>query len=324
MYGGLTNALHFLLKGKFIENPTNVCPYHHTNFLLSVGSIWAFQENLCFFVDERGPNPSKLAARDPPQHNIDPFLERYFEPIGLPRNHKLVKKAFEESKFAEPGYNQIQFHEFGKFSGGILDRDDPVRHTLRDIEALYIYNKDNIWIKKYMIRRMFRILPMLRENACARLKKLGLDEEYLAMSIRRGDKSLEYELDTTLQPYMDKAEIAIRTHFDGRVPTIFVASDDCGVMVEVRELRPDWRFVGECDNASESNGFVIAETKQWTTVQTDQHYEKFVTEMIALASAKYFIGISTTNVALWVYFMRHFEATDDSWAFVDNNDMIPH
>jgi hypothetical protein len=41
--------------------------------------------------------------------------------------------------------------------------------------------------------------------------------------------------------------------------------------------------------------------------------------MIALASTKYFIGISNTNVALWVYFMRHFDEDDDSWAFVDND-----
>ena len=291
--------------------------------MLCEGSIWAYEENMCFFVDERGPTQSKLATRTPPQENIDPFLERYFEPIGLPRSHKLVEKAFEKSNFAEPGYNQIQYHEFGKFSGGILDRYDPLRHQVRDIETLHLYSKDNIWVKKYLLRRMFRILPVLRQTACKRLKNLGLDEEYMAMSIRRGDKSLEYELDSTLQPYIDKAEIGIKTHFNGKPPTIFVASDDCGVMKEVRELRPEWRFVGECDNASESNGFVIAETKTWTYEQTDSHYEKFVTEMIALASAKYFIGISNTNVALWVYFMRHFDATDDSWAFVDR-DMLPH
>ncbi len=91
----------------------------------------------------------------------------------------MVQDAFENSKFAEPGYRQIQFHEFGKFSRGILDRNDPLRHKLRDIEALYLYNKDNIWVKKYMLRRMFRILPGLRETACARLKRLGLDNEYM-------------------------------------------------------------------------------------------------------------------------------------------------
>ena len=234
-----------------------------------------------------------------------------------------MKQAFNQELFAEPGYNQIQYHEYGKFSGGILPRNDPIRHKNRSIESLFSYNKENIWTKKWMLRRLFRILPKMRDIACSRLAKLGLDEEYIALSIRRGDKSIEFELDTSLQPYIDKAETAVRTHFGGIVPKIFVASDDCSVMKDIRELRPTWEFVGECDNATEDNGFVIAETLHWSLEQTDKHYEKFITEMIALASAKYFIGISNTNVALFVYFMRHVDATDDTWEFVDG-DKIPH
>jgi hypothetical protein len=275
-------------------------------------------------VDERGPTQSKLAAREPPQQNIDPFLERYFEPIGLPRNHQKVEDAFRHHKFAEPGYHQIQYHEYGKFSGGLLPRDDPIRNKVRDIQSLFLYEKESIWMKKMMMRRLFRILPKLRDLSCARLSKLGLQEEYMAMSVRRGDKSIEFELETSLQPYIDKAEIAIRTHFGGKAPKIFVASDDCSIMSDIRTLRPHWEFVGECDNATEDNGFVIAETKHWTLEQTDKHYEKFVTEMIALASAKYFIGVSNTNVALFVYFMRGFEASDDTWQFIDEDEKIPH
>lgn len=301
VYGGLTNALHFILKG----------------------AIWALEEDVCFFVDQRGPTKSKLATRDPPQQNVDPFLERYFEPIGLDRNDPKVKWAFRWQKFLEPGYHQIQYHEYGKFSGGILPRDDPTRFKNRDIQSLYSYDKDSIWTKKWVLRRLFRILPRLRNTACSRLSAHGLQEEYMVMSVRRGDKALEYEIESSLQPYIDQAEIGVQTHFDGIVPTIFVASDDCSVMKELRELRPEWKFVGECDNASEASGFVIAEMKKWTLAETDSHYEKFITEMIAMASAKYFIGVSTTNVSLWVYFMRHFDAADDTWWFVDS-DKIPH
>ena len=63
--------------------------------------------------------------------------------------------------------------------------------------------------------------------------------------------------------------------------------------------------------------------KNWSEAQTDRHYEKFITEMIAMASAKYFIGTSTTNVAFWIYFMRHIDAQDDTWKFVDSN-LYPH
>ena len=124
-----------------------------------------------------------------------------------------------------------------------------------------------------MLRLVFRILPKMRDMSCERLSKLDLQEEYIAMSVRRGDKSLEFELDSSLQPYIDKAEIAIQSHFEGRMPTIIVASDDCSVMQELRELKPEFIFVGECDNANQSNGFVIAETKHWTLEETDNHYQ---------------------------------------------------
>lgn len=63
-----------------------------------VGAIWSFEEDVCFFVDERGLTQSKLATREFPEQNVDPFLERYFEPIGIPRNHRKVKNAFKNNK----------------------------------------------------------------------------------------------------------------------------------------------------------------------------------------------------------------------------------
>jgi len=301
MNGGLTNALHFALKG----------------------AIWAYEENVCYFIDERGPNPAQMAERDPPLENIDPFFERYFEPMSLPRDHEKVKWAMKFHKFVEPDYFQINYHEYGRFNAGLLPIDDPLRHKRRDLQSLFVYDKDNIWVKKYMMRRLFRILPRMRDIACSRLSNYGLDEEYLALSIRRGDKELEVELVSSLQPYIDEAEVAIKTHFGGKVPKIFVASDDCSVMDDIRKVRPGWEFVGECDNATEQNGFILKSARHWTEEQTDKHYEKFVTEMIAMASAKYFVGVSTTNVSFWIYFMRHMDAHDDTWVFVDS-DLVPY
>ena len=284
--------------------------------------MWAYEENVCYFVDEKGPNPASVADRELPLQKIDPFLERYFEPVSLPREHEKVQWAMKKHKFIEPDYFQIAYHTFGKHNGGLRLVDDPLRHELKNIESLSIYEKDNIWTKKWMLRRLFRLLPHIRNVACSKLSALGLEEEFIALSVRRGDKELEYELESSLQPYIDKAEIAVESHFGGKVPMIFVASDDCSVMGDIRKLRPQWVFVGECDNASEENGFILSSMKKWTETQTDQHFEKFITEMIAMASAKYFIGVSTTNVSFWIYFMRHMEAEDDTWTFVDT-DLYP-
>ena len=93
-------------------------------------------------------------------------------------------------------------------------------------------------------------------------------------------------------------------------------------MEELRAYRPQWKFFGECDNATEDNGFVLAHMKTWSLEQTDNHYHKFITEMIAMASAKYWIGVSTTNVSFWMYFMRHYKAHDDTFVFVDTDKII--
>jgi len=278
---------------------------------------------VCFFVDEvGGSGPARLAARDPPEQTIVPFLERYFEPIGVPKDSEMVRKAHRDHTLINPSYHQIQSHEFGKHSGGLTAIEKPVRHKKRTIESLNLYDKDTIWLKKNFMRRLFRILPQMRQIACSRLSAHGLQEEYIVMSVRRGDKALEYELESSLQPYIDKAEQAMKTHFGGLLPPIFVASDDCSVMQELRTLRPHWRFVGECDNATEDNGFVIADMKNWSLEQTDRHYEKFITEMIAMASGRVWIGVSTTNVSFWVYFMRDYDAGDDTFLFVDTDQAI--
>lgn len=297
--GGLTNALHFIMKG----------------------ALWAFQESVCFYVDELTTVP-KMAEREPKENTVYPFLTRYFEPMGLPNDHPILKEA---TTIVSPNYHQINYHEFGKYSGGLAAVDNPVRFRSRSIDSLTVGGPnplDNITTKKLFLRRLFRILPQFRENACGRLAGLGLHDEYLALSVRRGDKVLEFSIEASLQPYIDLAEDAIQTHFGGVVPKVFVASDDCRVMDELRELRPGWVFVSECDNASEQHGFVIAEMKYWTLEQTDAHFKKFVTEMIALASAKYWIGVSTTNVSYWIYFMRHLEARDDTFKFVDVDQAV--
>lgn len=303
VHGGLTNALHFILKG----------------------ALWAFEEDMCFFVDEISPSGSKMAYRETPEGSINPFLTRYFEPIGQPRESENVQQYLKDNKIIDIGYHQIQYHEYGKASGGLQIEDYEGRHKIRDIQPLHLWEKDNIWLKKHILRRLFRIKAGERNRSCARLVSHGLNDEYIALSVRRGDKALEYELESSMQPYIDHAENAIKSHFGGKVPVLFVATDDCTVMEDLRTLRPSWKFISECDKAqNDQNGFVIEEMKYWTLDQTDQHYHKFITELIAMASAKFFIGVSTTNVSLFLYWMRAYEQEDDTWVFVDTDHDFVH
>ncbi|KAL7530928.1 hypothetical protein ACHAXR_003755, partial [Thalassiosira sp. AJA248-18] len=286
--------------------------------------LWAARVNSCFFVNEEKGNkrkrfsPNKLGYRtteDGKDNYIPNFLDRYFDHMGLDKSR--FEEMVSSGKFSvlTPTPGEIQAWDFGGEHS--LTMDDPSkRFRLRSIPHLGYVDVDNISLKKTFLRRMFRIKPNVREHACHRLASQGLDKEYIALSIRRGDKETEMEILHTVDPYIKEAEAAIKSHFGGEVPTFFVATDDCAVMQEFREYRPEWNFVSECDNATEENGFVFKEMKFWNEEQTDAHFNKFIAEMIGMASAKFWIGVPTTNVSFWVYFMRHLQARDDTYAFV--------
>ena len=176
----------------------------------------------------------------------------------MPEDHNKVTKAIRWGEIFEPSYKQIQVHEYGKRSAGIAEHDSPYRskHNRRDLDYLNLWNVGNVWLKKHVMRRLLRILPERREESCSRLKQYGLDGKYIALSVRRGDKVLEFELESSMKPYIDAVEEATQTHFDGTVPTIFVASDDCSVMQELRQMKPDWTFVSECDKMDSHGKFI--------------------------------------------------------------------
>ena len=87
------------------------------------------------------------------------------------------------------------------------------------------------------------------------------------------------------------------------MPKIFVATDDCTVLDDFRKQRPHWVFVSECDRMVEQ-GFALADVHDWTLQDTDAHFQKFFIELYAMAFSRVYIGVHTTNVAWWAYFMR--------------------
>ena len=296
VYGGMTNALNFILKG----------------------TMRAFEEDVCFYVDETGPMKyAPMAAREAPEVTLSPFLNRYFEPMGLPPDHEIVAGA--GSRVAPP-YHEIADKE-------ILDLMNIYRYRkrfVRTIESLGYVDMDITEAKKRTLRRFWRLLPKVREEVCHRLARYGLEEDgHIAFSVRRGDKQVEFEglsESITAEQYVDAAEAAVESHFDGKVPTIFVATDDCSVMDELRLLRSEWTFVSQCDGGERESGFFLSDMVHWTPEQTDRHYTKFFAELIGMASARYFVGVSITNVAMWVYYMRGYDKKDDSWELINYPD----
>ena len=303
------------------------------NKILKV-AIWAAMDNSCFYINEEMYGShfahSKLGYRefDNGKEEYWWILDRYFDQMGIrkPRwEYMMDTTKGKQFDMIDPGPGEIAQHDFGG-KGSLTSNDPKQRFRLRSIPSLGYIDVDNISLKKHFLRRMFRIKQPVRDMACEHLTSQGLaNDDYMALSIRRGDKVTETAVLETVDPYIKEAEKAIELYFGGAVPTMFVATDDCAVMQEFRDQRPDWTFVSECDNATEENGFVYKEMKHWTEEQTDAHFHKFIAEMIGMASAKHWIGVPTTNVSYWIYFMRPLDAHDENFVWVEKprNDGMP-
>jgi len=263
-----------------------------------LGAILSFEQNRCFYLDESNSH-LRLRNKDQGEDPIPSIVNRYFEPIGLQKDHPKVKQAFNDGSY--------EYQNFVALWDDLRVRR-PANST-SSIDNLFYQQVEGHYLKRTMMKRMWRFLPRFRQRACSGLEThLPSSDEYMAMSVRRGDKTTEGIIYLEMSMYIDEAQRAIGTIFDGRVPTIFVATDDCSALGELRSLRPSWTFVSECDfatkDSSDLHGFALTDMKDWTMEQTDAHFEKFFVELLGLVSAKYFIGTSYTNVSWWVFFMR--------------------
>ena len=233
LYGGLTNALKMVL----------------------LGVILSFEENRCFFVDE---SESELLKRGDPKESLDSLISRYFEPIGLASNSEIVQTAKQNQKIDIRDWKVVWQTIRNRRMYGQVDA----------IPSLHYANIEGHLLKRVMMRRMWRPLPHIREETCSGLARHIQGHEFMTFSVRRGDKASEENFSfATMQQYIDAAEHAIPSHFDGKVPIIFVATDDCTAMKEFRDLRPNWRFVSECDKEQQTvghGGFALADMATWT------------------------------------------------------------
>lgn len=267
LLGGLTNGLKMLLLSviKSIED-----------------------DNSCFFIDETNSMFPK---------QFGPFLENYFEPIGLPVQSDAVQTATREGRTVPLPWKDVWVDMQNRRVAG----------TVHDLPALAYDRAEGHDLKRNMMRRVWRPLPRIRDATCAQLEShIAHGEEYIALSIRQGDKTTEGFAFATVQQYLDQIDEVVPIHFGaaGNVaPLIFVATDDCGPLQELRKARPNWRFVSECDRL-EQHGYVLQDQQKWSKEELDDHYAKFFVELFAMAGAKVWIGVAYTNVSWWVYFMR--------------------
>jgi len=215
----------------------------------------SYERGECFFVSEEN---NHLLKREDKSQELSTFIGRYFEPIGLSKHDSWVQLAIQENRVQDMDWQQVWMKV----------EDRRLHGELNTIKRLDYYDIESTLLKRVMLERMWHLQPHVRDGACESLESHGLKDEYMAFSVRRGDKDTEGFTFTKPEKYIEAAEQVIIDHFEGKTPKIFVAADDCESVKEFRALRPDWSFESECDRSEGHNGFVLAEMKHWTLEQT--------------------------------------------------------
>jgi hypothetical protein len=284
--GGLTNGLKMIL----------------------LGVIDSYESGRCFYIDE---SASHLKVYDEDRRTSHSIIRRYFEHIGLHPDSVIVTNAKAEGRVETKGWEEVWE----------VEEKRRTRASTQYIPYLADETTNGHRLKAITLMRMWRLVPLVRNSACLALEQHGLHQDYMAFSVRRGDKEvLENFQSTGSEKYILAAEKVIPKHFGGVVPKIFVATDDCSVLSEFRALRQSWTFVSQCDleQHAKDRGFEIANIKHWLATDADRHYEKFMVELLGMAIAKYVVGVTYTNVSWWVLFMRR--GNVDGIRFVDFPD----
>eukprot|EP00546_Thalassionema_frauenfeldii_P020421 CAMPEP_0178900816 /NCGR_PEP_ID=MMETSP0786-20121207/3677_1 /TAXON_ID=186022 /ORGANISM="Thalassionema frauenfeldii, Strain CCMP 1798" /LENGTH=414 /DNA_ID=CAMNT_0020571849 /DNA_START=89 /DNA_END=1330 /DNA_ORIENTATION=+ len=283
-FGGMTNAMKFIM----------------------LGALMSFEENRCFTISEENAhlNPGFLSGKSQTgalHGESESFVHHFFEEIGLPNDHEFVKEKLRTNNF-----KYRKWHEF--FMDERLRRTQ--RHNYNFNTESYSHPKPNvngIELKRDFLRHMWHLKPAYRDNTCGGLKGHNIfDTDYIAISIRRGDKTSEDFTYPRMSEYILRIEPLIPHVFkDGQQPKIFVATDDCGLMPTLREARPTWSFVSQCDSLREmQHGYDIQDIPKFNDEQREEHFKKFFIELYAMAFAKVFVGVSYTNVSWFAYMMR--------------------
>mmetsp|Transcript_18005 Transcript_18005/g.27280 ORF Transcript_18005/g.27280 Transcript_18005/m.27280 type:complete len:506 (-) Transcript_18005:111-1628(-) len=310
----------------------NIIPFHGgmTNGLKFVllGALLSFEENRCFMVSEEDShlNPGYHNHQDgatttttTTTEDSSSFIDHFFEGIGLPRTHPFVKAKLERGMY--------QVREWREYWDNLRRRRTEHYHFRFDnnnnnTSAAYHHpagRVNGLHLKRHLLRHLWHLKPEYRNATCRALQDQAIFQtDYIAMSIRRGDKMKEEQSHLnnppTMADYIAKAERLIPYMFPTNnnneeetppPPKIFVATDDCTCVSTLRKARPQWLFISQCDQLSETqNGFDILDVPKMNEAQREEHFRKFFVELYALALSKVFIGVAYTNVAWFAYMMR--------------------
>lgn len=148
LYGGLTNSLKIVL----------------------LGAILSFEEGKCFFVDESN---SELLNRGDASQTLDSFINRYFEPIGVPADGQLVKRMKKNAKVDVKDWTQVWAD---------YDHNRRTYGLLSTIKSLNYENMEGHYLKRTMLRRLWVCTHILHSCVVAACFGASSDSLFLCLT----------------------------------------------------------------------------------------------------------------------------------------------
>lgn len=250
-----------------------------------LGAMLSIEQNRCFVIDD----PILLA-------------KEFFYPIGLPRDHPIVVQAIAEDRIhtvtpAEYWSNRKIYSS----TASLLNHQNLNGHELT----------------KIMLRRVLKLHPMVREDVCDNLDQYHFGREFMTISIKQHRSAYDEQVRGEfpeylvhhafgLDEYIHYAKDAFKFFYNNRTLPIYVATDNCSVVEELRQLEPDWAFSSECDFYPSR---IFSPLNLWNNAElTDGerriYLHKFFVDLWAMATSTYFIGTGSADIAWLAFFLR--------------------
>lgn len=232
------------------------------------------------------------------------LTQEYFEPIGLPRHHHVVTKAEENENI-----HTVTSADYWS---------EQNRYTYFSTASLLNYtNYNGHLLKKIMLQHLLKLRSTVREDVCDNLEIFQLGDEFMTLSVGQYrsdyDKLVRGEAPPDLfhHPYdlpiyIRHAKYAFETFYNNRILPIYVATDKCEVVDELRALEPDWKFFSECDHYPDK---FFPPGELWNNAELSDSdrkifLRKFFIDLWAMATSSYFIGLGAADSSWIAYFMR--------------------
>ena len=252
----------------------------YNNMVLTI--LYCRKNNIDFCLSSRGANfaystgwrdyfvPFCREINLPHQHVMNP---RYGAPLPTKGKRESIKRAIFTIVKNLNGIDLLTYDVFSKARSQLVD--EALINECRAINrSIWRYNDTTL--KAIEVRK----------------QSLQLPRDYVALHVRRGDKSREVQ-HVRIQRYMD----VLMAHSECK--NVFVATDDYSVYEELCEQYPAWHFYTL--TSPQHQGYNQRTFEQYPKENKRSEMIALFTDIEILSASSLFVGTLSSNIGMYLY-----------------------